>query len=113
MAKQGFGRIVNMASVAADIAHGNQTVYSVSKSGIATMARNMAIDLVPFGIAVNAMAPGTIATEFAIGALTEGAKERRLQRIPMGRFGETGSIVAVDGGLTVGGVGDVPIDAAP
>ena len=82
MVKQGAGRIVNMASVAADIAHGNQTAYSVSKSGIATMTRNMAFDLAPFGIAVNAVAPGTIATDFAIGALTVDAKERRLQRIP-------------------------------
>jgi NAD(P)-dependent dehydrogenase (short-subunit alcohol dehydrogenase family) len=130
MAKQGFGRIVNMASVAADIAHGNQTAYSVSKSGIAAMTRNMAFDLAPFGIAVNALAPGTIATEFAIGVLTDDAKERRLQRIPLGRFGETtdvaaaaaflassdaayltGSIVTVDGGLTMGGVRDVPVDA--
>ena len=130
MVKQGSGRIVNMASVAADIAHGNQTVYSVSKSGIATMTRNMAFDLAPFGIAVNAVAPGTIATEFALGALTEDAKNRRLQRIPIGRFGETadvasvaaflasndaayltGSIITVDGGLVMGGVRDVPVDA--
>jgi NAD(P)-dependent dehydrogenase (short-subunit alcohol dehydrogenase family) len=130
MVKQGAGRIVNMASVAADIAHGNQTAYSVSKSGIATMTRNMAFDLAPFGIAVNAVAPGTIATDFAIGALTEDAKERRLQRIPLGRFGETGdvagvvaflassdaayltgSIITVDGGLVMGGVRDIPIDS--
>lgn len=129
MARQGFGRIVNMTSVAADIAHGNQTAYSVSKSGIATMTRNMAFDLAPFGIAVNAVAPGTIATEFALGALTEDAKERRLQRIPIGHFGDTadvaavaaflasedaayltGSIITVDGGLVMGGVRDVPVD---
>ena len=130
MVKQGAGRIVNMASVASNIAHGNQTAYSVSKSGIATMTRNMAFDLAPLGIAVNAVAPGTIATDFAIGALTEDAKERRLQRIPLGRFGETadvaaaaaflassdaayltGSIITVDGGLVMGGVRDVPIVA--
>lgn len=128
MVRLGSGRIVNMASVAADIAHGNQTAYSVSKSGIATMTRNMAFDLAPFGIAVNAIAPGTIATDFAIGALTEDAREQRLQRIPLGRFGETadvaavaaflassdaayltGSIITVDGGLVMGGVRDVPI----
>jgi len=128
MVKQGAGRIVNMASVAADIAHGNQTAYSVSKSGIATMTRNMAFDLAPFGIAVNAIAPGTIATNFAIGALSDDARTRRLQRIPLGRFGETadvaaaaaflasadaayltGSIITVDGGLVMGGVRDVPI----
>jgi len=58
MVTQRSGRIVNMASVAAEIAHGNQTVYAVSKAGIAAMTRNMAFDLAPFGIGVNAIAPG-------------------------------------------------------
>jgi NAD(P)-dependent dehydrogenase (short-subunit alcohol dehydrogenase family) len=130
MVQQGSGRIINMASVAAEIAHGNQTAYSVSKAGIATMTRNMAFDLAPFGIAVNAIAPGTIATDFALGALSEDARARRLQRIPIGRFGDTtdvaavaaflasadaayltGSIVTVDGGLVIGGVRDAPAPA--
>ena len=81
MVAQRFGRIVNMASVAAEIAHGNQSVYSVSKAGIEAMTRNMAFDLAPYGIGVNAIAPGTIATDFAIGALSEEARTRRLQRI--------------------------------
>jgi 3-oxoacyl-[acyl-carrier protein] reductase len=121
------GRIVNMASVSAEIAHGNQTPYAVSKAGIAAMTRNMAFDLAPFGIGVNAIAPGTIATDFALGALSEEARARRLQRIPIGRFGDTadvaavaaflassdaayitGTVVTIDGGLVMGGVRDVP-----
>jgi NAD(P)-dependent dehydrogenase (short-subunit alcohol dehydrogenase family) len=127
MVTQRAGRIVNMASVAAEIAHGNQTVYAVSKAGIAAMTRNMAFDLAPFGIGVNAIAPGTIATDFAIGALSEEARARRLQRIPIGRFGDTtdvaaaaaflaspdaayitGTVVTIDGGLVTGGVRDLP-----
>jgi len=127
MVTQRSGRIVNMASVAAEIAHGNQTVYAVSKAGIAAMTRNMAFDLAPFGIGVNAIAPGTIATDFAIGALSEEARARRLQRIPIGRFGDTadvaavaaflassdaayitGTVVTIDGGLVTGGVRDLP-----
>jgi len=127
MVTQRAGRIVNMASVAAEIAHGNQTVYAVSKAGIAAMTRNMAFDLAPFGIGVNAIAPGTIATDFAIGTLSEEARARRLQRIPIGRFGDTaevaaaaaflaspdaayitGTVVTIDGGLVTGGVRDLP-----
>jgi 3-oxoacyl-[acyl-carrier protein] reductase len=127
MVTQGSGRIVNMASVAAEIAHGNLTAYSVSKAGIAAMTRTMAFDLAPFGIAVNAIAPGTITTDFAVGALSEDERARRLQRIPIGRFGDTtdvaavaaflassdaayitGTVVTIDGGLVMGGVRDVP-----
>ncbi len=127
MVTQRRGRIVNMASVSAEIAHGNQTAYAVSKAGIAAMTRNMAFDLAPFGIGVNAIAPGTIATDFALGALSEEARARRLQRIPLGRFGDTadvaavaaflaspdaayitGTVVTIDGGLVMGGVRDVP-----
>ena len=127
MITQRAGRIVNMASVAGQIAHGNQTVYSVSKAGIVAMTRTMAFDLAPFGIGVNAIAPGTIATDFALGALSEEERARRLQRIPIGRFGDTadvaavaaflaspdaayitGTVVTIDGGLVMGGVRDLP-----
>jgi 3-oxoacyl-[acyl-carrier protein] reductase len=127
MVTQRSGRIVNMASVAAEIAHGNLTAYSVSKAGIAAMTRTMAFDLAPFGIGVNAIAPGTIATDFALGALSEEERARRLQRIPLGRFGDTaevaavaaflaspdatyitGTVVTIDGGLVMGGVRDSP-----
>jgi 3-oxoacyl-[acyl-carrier protein] reductase len=130
MVPQRSGRIVNMASVAADIAHGNQMAYSVSKAGVATMTRNMAFDLAPYGIGVNAIAPGTIATNFALDALSDEARDRRLQRIPIGRFGETwevaavaaflasrdaayitGTVVTIDGGLVMGGIRDVPVPA--
>jgi 3-oxoacyl-[acyl-carrier protein] reductase len=130
MVTRGSGRIVNMASVAAEIAHGDQTAYSVSKAGIAAMTRNMAFDLAPFGICVNAIAPGTIATDFALDTLSEEARARRLQRIPLGRFGDTadvaavaaflasadaayitGAVVTIDGGLAMGGVRDLPVPA--
>jgi NAD(P)-dependent dehydrogenase (short-subunit alcohol dehydrogenase family) len=130
MIAQRSGRIVNMASVAARIAHGNQTAYSVSKAGIEAMTRAMAFDLAPFGIVVNAIAPGTIATSFALDALSEEARARRLQRIPIGRFGDTaevaavaaflaspdaaymtGTVVTIDGGLVIGGVRDSPLPA--
>jgi NAD(P)-dependent dehydrogenase (short-subunit alcohol dehydrogenase family) len=91
----------------------------------------MAFDLAPYGICVNAIAPGTIATEFAIGGMEEEVRARRLQRIPLGRFGDTaevaavaaflasqdaaymtGAVVTLDGGLVIGGVRDSPVPAA-
>lgn len=125
MVAQGFGRIINMASVAAEIAHSNHAAYSVSKAGLEAMTRAMAFELAPFGIIVNAIAPGTIATPFALDSLSEKGRTARLDRIPLGRFGEggevaavvaflasadasyiTGAVIPIDGGLVVGGVRD-------
>jgi NAD(P)-dependent dehydrogenase (short-subunit alcohol dehydrogenase family) len=125
MVAQGFGRIVNMASIAARIAHSNIAAYSVSKAGVEAMTRAMAFELAPFGIIVNAIAPGTIATSFALGTLPEEGQAARLGRIPVGRFGDaaevaavvaflassdaayvTGSVIPIDGGLATGGVRD-------
>lgn len=125
MIGQGSGRIVNMASIAARIAHSNQTAYSVSKAGVEAMTRTMAFELAPHGIIVNAVAPGTIATSFALGSLSDEECANRLGRIPVGRFGEaaevaaavaflaspdaayiTGTVVPIDGGLIAGGVRD-------
>jgi NAD(P)-dependent dehydrogenase (short-subunit alcohol dehydrogenase family) len=127
MAKHRSGRIVNMASVAGEIAHSNQTAYSVSKAGVAAMTRTMAFELAPLGITVNAIAPGTIATSFAFGSLPESGRVSRLGRIPLGRFGSTaevaaavaflassdaayvtGAVLRIDGGLVPGGVRDTP-----
>ena len=127
MARQRSGRIVNMASVAAEIAHSNQTAYSVSKAGVAALTRAMAFELAPLGIIVNALAPGTIATNFALGSLPESGRVSRLSRIPLSRFGSasevaaavaflasvdaayiTGAILRIDGGLVSGGVRDAP-----
>jgi NAD(P)-dependent dehydrogenase (short-subunit alcohol dehydrogenase family) len=127
MVQLGRGRIVNMASVAGQIAHCDQTAYSVSKAGIIALTRSMAFELARHGITVNAIAPGTIATDFAMGNLAEDGRRRRLERIPVGRFGDaaevaaavaflasadasylSGSVVTIDGGLVPGGVYDPP-----
>jgi NAD(P)-dependent dehydrogenase (short-subunit alcohol dehydrogenase family) len=128
MAKQRSGRIVNMASVAGEIAHSNQTAYSVSKAGVAAMTRTMAFELAPLSITVNAIAPGTIATSFALGSLPESGRVSRLGRIPLGRFGSaaevaaavaflaspdaayvTGAVLRIDGRLVPGGVRETPL----
>jgi NAD(P)-dependent dehydrogenase (short-subunit alcohol dehydrogenase family) len=116
MARQASGAIVNMSSVNGVMAIPNIASYNVSKGGINQLTRVMA--LADHGIRVNAVAPGTIATELAAQAVltSEAARTKILSRTPMKRLGQpeeiadvvawlasdaasyvTGEIVAVDG----------------
>ncbi len=113
------GSIINMSSVNGVLAIPNIASYNVSKGGVNQLTRVMALALADKGIRVNAVAPGTIATELAAKAVltSEDAKNRILSRTPMKRLGEpseiadvvawlasdaasyiTGEIVTVDGG---------------
>lgn len=120
LARQGSGgAIVNMSSVNGRTAIPSIASYNASKGGIDQLTRAMALALVPHCIRVNAVAPGTIATELARQAVltSEEAQARILSRTPLGRLGEpeevadtvawllsdaasyvTGEIVVVDGG---------------
>jgi NAD(P)-dependent dehydrogenase (short-subunit alcohol dehydrogenase family) len=119
MARAGGGSIVNMSSVNGTLAIPNISSYNVSKGGINQLTRVMALALADKGVRVNAVAPGTIATELAAKAVltSEDAKKRIMSRTPMRRLGEpaevadlvaflasdaasyiTGEIVVVDGG---------------
>jgi NAD(P)-dependent dehydrogenase (short-subunit alcohol dehydrogenase family) len=62
MKKNGRGAIVNLSSVSAFIAQSNMFAYSSTKAAILQMTRNIALDLAPYGIRVNAVCPGTIMT---------------------------------------------------
>lgn len=113
------GAIVNMSSVNGMLTIPTIASYNVSKGGINQLTRVMALALADQGIRVNAVAPGTIATELAAKAVltSEEARARILSRTPMKRLGEpfeiadtvaylasdaasyvTGEIVVVDGG---------------
>ena len=119
MATAGGGTIVNMSSVNGVLAIPTIASYNVSKGGINQLTRVMALALADKGIRVNAVAPGTIATELAAKAVltSEEAKQKIMSRTPMKRLGEpseiadvvawlasdaasyvTGEIVTVDGG---------------
>jgi dihydroanticapsin dehydrogenase len=60
--KQGGGAIVNLASISSFVAQPNFITYSATKGAILQMTRNMALDLAPYNIRVNAVCPGTILT---------------------------------------------------
>ncbi len=119
MAAAGTGSIVNMSSVNGVLAIPNIASYNVSKGGINQLTRVMALALADRGIRVNAVAPGTIATELAAKAVltSDEARAKIMSRTPMKRLGEpaeiadvvawlasdaasyvTGEIVTVDGG---------------
>jgi NAD(P)-dependent dehydrogenase (short-subunit alcohol dehydrogenase family) len=113
------GAIVHMSSVNSVLAIPNIASYNVSKGGINQLTRVMAISLAEHGIRVNAVGPGTIATELARQAVlgSDAARARIMSRTPLQRLGEpseiadvcaflissassylTGEIVYVDGG---------------
>jgi len=97
MAARGGGAIVNMSSVNGVLAIPSIASYNVSKGGINQLTRVMALALADKGIRVNAVAPGTIATELAKNAVlgSEEAKQRIMSRTPMKRLGEPGEIADV------------------
>jgi NAD(P)-dependent dehydrogenase (short-subunit alcohol dehydrogenase family) len=119
MARAGRGSIINMSSVNGTLAIPSIASYNVSKGGINQLTRVMALSLADKGVRVNAVAPGTIATELAAKAVltSEEAKARIMSRTPLRRLGEpaeiadtvaflasdaasyiTGEIMVVDGG---------------
>ena len=97
MVKTGGGAIVNMSSVNAVMAIPTIATYNMSKGGINQLTRVMALSLADKGIRVNAVAPGTIATELAAKAVltSEEAKKKILSRTPLKRLGEPGEVADV------------------
>ncbi|PHP66037.1 dehydrogenase [Zhengella mangrovi] len=90
------GAIVNMSSVNAVFAIDNQVPYSVSKGGMNQLTKVMALALAPHGIRVNAIGPGSIATEMmATVASDEAARRKVLSRTPLGRMGDPSEIAAI------------------
>lgn len=97
MAAQGRGAIVHMSSVNGLMAIPTIASYNASKGGINQLTRAMALALADRGVRVNAVAPGTIATELAAQAVltSDDARQRILGRTPLKRLGEPAEIADV------------------
>ena len=98
MVKRGpGGAIVNMSSVNGTLAIPSIASYNASKGAINQLTRVMALALAEHGVRVNAVAPGTIATELARSAVltSDEARARIMSRTPMKRLGEPGEIADV------------------
>ena len=88
MIKQKMGNIVNMTSIAADIGGAGELVhYAMSKGAIDSLTYGMAKELGIYGIRVNAVAPGLIATDIHEKAGDASRVERLMPSVPLGRVG--------------------------
>lgn len=97
MVTQQSGAIINMSSVNAELAIPNQVPYVVSKGAVNQLTKVMSLNLIPHGIRVNAIGPGTILTELAKQAVMSSPEARHtiLSRTPIGRCGEPEEVAAI------------------
>lgn len=86
MARRSYGRIVNVSSLAGLTGNVGQVNYAAAKAGLLALTKNLARELAPQGITVNAVAPGYIETDM-IGDVSERQLQWALNAIPLRRFG--------------------------
>ncbi len=94
MKEQGFGRIVNLASLYAYHPGEAEAPYAAAKAGIAGYTRSTARDLAPHGVTVNVLAPGLIWHEGLKGVFPDETWERMRKNIPVGRTGRPEEVAA-------------------
>jgi 7-alpha-hydroxysteroid dehydrogenase len=87
MAKAGGGAILNISSMAGENKNLRMTAYGSSKAALNHLTRNMAFDLGPQGIRVNAIAPGAIRTDALATVLEPKIEAKMLERTPLARLG--------------------------
>ncbi|MFO0926845.1 MAG: glucose 1-dehydrogenase [Gemmataceae bacterium] len=117
MKKRRWGRVIHLSSIMGFVSKEGRNVYSATKSALLGLTRASALDLGPFGITVNCIAPGPFLTELPASVLSEAEKKTFADRTALGRWGDpaelmgpvlllasdagsyiTGTAVVVDGG---------------
>ncbi len=113
MIEKGYGRIVNIASVAGKEGNPNASAYSASKAGVIGLTKSLGKELARTGILVNCITPAAVETDL-FRQMTEAHVRFMLSKIPMGRFGRIEEVAAMTAWLcseecsfTTGGVFDL------
>ncbi len=122
--ENGYGRIINIASLSTFVSLFEVAAYSASKAAVASLTKSLAIEWAKAGVNVNAIAPGVFKTDLNRVLLESSDRGKEFQiRTPMGRFGQveelagaavflasdaasfvTGEVLVVDGGFLASGV---------
>jgi len=93
MMRRRWGRIIGITSIVGVTGNPGQANYAASKAGMIGMTKALAAEVASRSITVNCVAPGFIATPMT-DALTDAQKAQLLQRVPMGRLGESADVAA-------------------
>ena len=91
MIERQFGRIINISSVNGQRGQIGQANYSAAKAGMHGFTKTLAMEVAKFGITVNTVSPGYIATEMVM-AVPEKIREQIVTQIPVGRLGNTSEV---------------------
>jgi 3-oxoacyl-[acyl-carrier protein] reductase len=94
MLQGGYGRIINIASIAGKEGNPQASAYSASKAGVIGLTKSLGKELASHGILVNCVTPAAVETDL-FQQMTPAHIEYMLSRIPMGRFGQTTEIAAL------------------
>jgi NAD(P)-dependent dehydrogenase (short-subunit alcohol dehydrogenase family) len=93
MKERRWGRIIHISSVMGFLSKEKRNVYSATKSALIGLARASALDLGPFGITVNCIAPGPFLTDLPGGLLSEAEKKAFADHTALGRWGDPRELV--------------------
>ncbi len=84
MKERGWGRIIAIGSTAGQRGEANFSQYAMSKGAVHLFVKSIAVELAPFGVNVNTVAPGWVKTDMSSSALVDGGEEELARQIPRG-----------------------------
>ena len=93
--KQGWGRIINIASTSGMTGGTSGAHYAAAKGGVIAFTKALSSECAKFGITVNAIVPSKIETDMFSNSIDEKGKEVLLKKIPVGRFGKPEEIASL------------------